>query len=412
MFVGNTLAGRLLPIRPWKKAPQNLRSFFAAPAQKNPVLVSPRRSVAERLRRSSDFDFMEDPPHVNQKLRFRGRKNKIFFERIQRINPAKNATFRAKIMLRRGRTARCLLPIARCHAPRDNRQYSAAGGIMKWIKRIFVVVVLLIIVVIAIAHFTINGIIRATVEKGATMALNVPTTLNSANLSLLGGSLSLNGLDVGAPAGFTSHMLTVDGLKVIVNYSELRGQPIHISEIDIDNPNLTVEMSGTKLNIQALQQSSQSASPAPASPSGQSSSAGSIKLIVDKLALTNAKVGFNAGLPGLTSPTSVTVPSLILTNIGNSGDSQSGDTLDQVVLQTITALTAKAQQSGNLPSQLNTVLNADLSQVAGNLGTQFNSQFQSIVNNSEQNLTKSVPSNLGNQLNGLLGNNAPGKTGQ
>lgn len=280
---------------------------------------------------------------------------------------------------------------------------------MKWIKRIVVVIVLLIVVVIGIAYYAINGIIRAAVEKGATAALNVPTTLNSASLSILGGSLALNGLDVGAPSGFTSHILTVDGMKVIVNYSELRGTPIHISEIDIDNPDLTVEMAGTKLNIQALQQSSQSASPAPSTPSGQSSSAGSMKLIIDKLQLTNAKVGFSTGLPGLSSPTSVTVPSMTLTNIGNSGDSQNGEALDQVVMQTITALAAKAQQSGNLPSQLNTLLNTDLSQVAGNLGTQFNSQFQTIVNNNTQSLTKSVPGNLGTQLNGLLGNSAPSK---
>jgi hypothetical protein len=283
---------------------------------------------------------------------------------------------------------------------------------MKWMKRILIAVVLLVVVVIAIAYFAINGIIRAAVQSGATAALNVPTTLNSASLSLLGGSLALNGLDVGAPSGFTSHILIVDGLKVVVEYSELRGTPIHISEIDINNPNLTVEMAGGKLNIQALQQSSQSGSSA-AAPNGQasSSSAGSMKLIIDKLTLTNATVGFNAGLPGLSSPTSVTVPTMTLTNIGNSGDAKNGEALDQVVMQTITALAAKAQQTGNLPGQLNTLLNTDLSQVAGNLGSQFNSQFQSILGGNGQSSGKSIPGNIGNQLNNLFNNGGSNKTG-
>ena len=113
--------------------------------------------------------------------------------------------------------------------------------------------VVLVVVVVVIAYSSLNAIVRAAVERQSTASLGVATTLGSAKLSLFGGKVNMNDLEVGSPPSFAApHVFTLDGIGVAVEIGKLTGTPIHVSQIVIDHPVLIVEQSNMKLNLKAL----------------------------------------------------------------------------------------------------------------------------------------------------------------
>ncbi len=146
---------------------------------------------------------------------------------------------------------------------------------MKWIKRILLIGVLLIVAVVCIVYVSLNSIICSAIQREATASLGVQTTLASAHLSILGGKIDLEDLQVSSPPKFTApNMFTVGGISVAVHYSQLTAAPIHIQQIVIDHPVLVVEQANIQLNLDALVHTSpQAPKPAAASrPSPSSSS--------------------------------------------------------------------------------------------------------------------------------------------
>jgi hypothetical protein len=232
---------------------------------------------------------------------------------------------------------------------------------MKWIKRIVLVVVGLVAIALIALYFSLNGIIRSSIQQQTSQSLNVPATLASVTLGLFGGTLQLSDLEIGSPASFSSpHLFTVDGASVAVHYGQLMGNPVHINKIVIDHPTLIVEQSNLKLNIKALMDQ-MPATPAPAPGPGPAKQP--TELIIDELDLNNATVMFLPGLPGVANQITVQVPSMTLTNIGNSAGAQNGVAIRDVLVQVITALASKAAASGKVPFDLNAAMAQGLDQL-------------------------------------------------
>jgi hypothetical protein len=222
-----------------------------------------------------------------------------------------------------------------------------------------VVVVGLVAIALIALYFSLNGLIRSSIQQQTSQSLNVPATLASVTLGLFGGTLQLSDLEIGSPANFSSpHLFTVDGASVAVHYGQLMGNPVHINKIVIDHPTLVVEQSNLKLNIKALTDQ-MPATPAP----GPGPAKQPTQLIIDELDLNNATVMFLPGLPGVANQITVQVPSMSLTNIGNSAGAQNGVAIRDVLLQVITALASKAAAGGKVPFDLNTAMTQGLDQL-------------------------------------------------
>jgi hypothetical protein len=235
---------------------------------------------------------------------------------------------------------------------------------MKLIKRIVLGAVLLIVIAVIGLYFSLNAIIRSSIQKQATQSLNVTTTLASVALHPMGGTLQLNDLEIGSPPNFSApHLFTVDGASAAVHYGQLMGNPIHISKIVIDHPKLVVEQSNLKLNIKALMDQMSGGAPAPAGAPAPTPSGAPTTLIIDELDLNNATVDFLPGLPGVANTLTVEVPSLSLTNIGNASGSQNGAAIKDVVVTVITALASKAAATGKVPFDLNTAMTQGMDQL-------------------------------------------------
>jgi hypothetical protein len=271
---------------------------------------------------------------------------------------------------------------------------------MRKLKWLILIVVVLVVVVIGGIILSIDSIIRAAVETEGTAALNCQTTLGSAHLSLLSTSLSLRDLEIGSPPGFSApKLLTMNGGDFAVSASALRKEPIHIASVNLDSPVLTIEQAGGKLNFNSIgaPASPGAASPSPASPSG--SAAGQMKLIIDDLKMTNAKVIIRPGLvPGLGAEIPVPLPPLELKNIGNADGAENGMALKDVVASVIGSMAGSAGNSDALPPELKSLLKLNVGQLAQQLGGDLGKQVGALGNLGD--LTKNVAGNLGKAVGG------------
>ena len=216
---------------------------------------------------------------------------------------------------------------------------------MKIVFRIVLVLILLLIIAGVVVFTHLDGIIKSEVQTQATNSLNLNTTLDSAHLALFGGELSLNNLQVASPQGFKAdHMVGFDKLKVAVNYSQLRKDPIHIQTIAIDAPKLTIEQQDGKMNFKAAMDQMPKTPQSSSNKGGDRQEGQPIHLIIDDLQINNAEVTLQ-GIQGLDKPMTVPIPSLEMKNIGNADGAGNGAAVKDLVMQIVNALASKAADS-------------------------------------------------------------------
>jgi len=278
---------------------------------------------------------------------------------------------------------------------------------MKWIRRLIMLVIVLVILVGVVVYFAVDGIIRRTIESQASSSLNLKTTLGGASLSLIGGKVGLHQLDVGSPQGFTApNMLEVGDTNVAVSYGQLRSQPIHVQSITITGPKLVIEQENGVLNFKKAMDQMPPSEPS----TTPKSSSEPMKLIIDDLIVTDAQVIIHPGLPGMSGEITVPVAKLEMKNVGSGDGSQNGAAMKDVVMQVITALAGSASGSGGIPDQLKGMLNANVGQVASQLGAEAQKRIAAVVPGElGQTLSQAAkdPNSLikdpGKALQGLLG---------
>jgi hypothetical protein len=106
------------------------------------------------------------------------------------------------------------------------------------------------------------------------------------------------------------------------------------------------------------------------------------------------------GIPGLTDSIQVPVASMTLKNIGNAGGNQNGVAIKDVVLQTATALAAKAVNDSKLNPQVKLVLSQELAALSPQLGSSFATQFQNFAGAALQQAQPKAENAINQLLNG------------
>jgi hypothetical protein len=278
---------------------------------------------------------------------------------------------------------------------------------MKWIRRLIMLVVLFVILVGVVVFLKLDSVIRSTIESQASSSLNLKTTLGGVSTSLFGGKVGLHQLDVGSPSGFTApYMLEVGDTNVAVSYGQLRSQPIHVQSITITGPKLVIEQQNGVLNFKKAKDQMPPSEPSTA----PKSTSEPMKLIIDDLTVKDAQVIIHPGLPGMSGEITVPVALLNMKNVGSGDGSNNGAAMKDIVMQVITALAGSASGSGGIPDQLKGMLNANVGQVASQLGAEAQKRIASAIPGElGQSLSQAVkdPGSLvkdpGRALQGLIG---------
>jgi hypothetical protein len=144
------------------------------------------------------------------------------------------------------------------------------------------------ILLILVVLLRLDSIVRTGIQIGGTSALGVETRLQSANVSLLGRSITLRGLDVANPKGFKSpSFVKADLISVSAEVGVLRKKEIHLYLVTLDAPEITYEVAKPKSNLATLMDNLKGNEQAP-KPAGEKGEP--VKLKIDRLTLSNAKV--------------------------------------------------------------------------------------------------------------------------
>jgi hypothetical protein len=259
------------------------------------------------------------------------------------------------------------------HAPHDivtgDRNHLLPGLIrgllMKWIKRIVVLVALVVVLVGVVGYIAIDRLTKAGIERGGTYAMGVDTKLDNIHIGLFSGSVSLDGLSVANPEGFKSdHFMTLGDGSVEVTLGSLMGDKVEVPSLRLNNINLALEKDKGTANYTVILDHLATVTSSGDEPAEDTGDEGGKKFVIKELVITDVKV--KADVIGGMS-TKITVPEIRLTDIGS--DSDNGVLLKDLSGIILTAiLSSVVEQAGDLlPGGIGEGLQGGLASV-GDLG--------------------------------------------
>lgn len=236
---------------------------------------------------------------------------------------------------------------------------------LKIVFGLAVVGIALVAVLVGIVVVSIDSIARQGVERGATYALQVPTTLDSADVGIMSGTFSMAGLEVKNPEGFQApHFLKMNDAGVAVSIGTLGEEVVELPELTISGIDMYLVKEGGKANYQVIMDNLKrfegegKKEPDPSKPGK--------KFVIRKIDIKDIKVHATV-LPigGSSNTVDVDVPEIVLTNVGSGGQSVSMAELVNVIIK---AVFATAVNLGDvLPGDIAEGLKGGLSQL-GSLG--------------------------------------------
>lgn len=225
---------------------------------------------------------------------------------------------------------------------------------MKKHFKILLYLIGIIIILCAALYFARNTLIARSVEKIAPSFTGTPVALESVDLQIFKGTLSLRNLKVGNPQGFSQKdIFAVDKVDVALKPLSLLGNKIVIKNITVDGVTLNYEIVGNKSNLSVIQDNLSGnvkkpvqQSKANAAPKDEKSSK---SVVIDSLLIENVRAGAYVSGVGMT----LTLPSVRLTDIGKSKPSTMRDVIEKVLTvfskETVSAIskeTVKAVKDG------------------------------------------------------------------
>lgn len=252
---------------------------------------------------------------------------------------------------------------------------------MKHLKWIVLGVVGLVVIALGIVFLSLNSIVRSTIETQATRSLDLRTTLDGASVSIFGGSLGLDDLKIASPQGFSApRMFTLDDAKVGVSLGALRGDPVGIDRITLNEPVLVIEQADGRFNFQALM-NQESKTPEAEQP---------LRLIIRELTVNDAKVLIRPGIPGLQEEVALPIPSFTVSDIGTGEGNKNGAAIKEVVMLVVTNLAEKASQSDQLPADVRQLLSLNIDQVKARVEAEIGKQ----IDKATKELTDKLPADV------------------
>lgn len=230
---------------------------------------------------------------------------------------------------------------------------------MKWLIRILIVLAVLILGLLWFGYSKIDDLLKLGIEKAGSEALRVPVQLEKASVSVFSGAGSLEGLEIGTPAGFsTPKTLRIGKTEIAIDTAASKEDRIVIKHIRLIEPDIHLELGpgGTNLNqiannARATADAITSAAPAASTAPAPSSPQQNMKLQVDEVLISSAKVNASAGvLPGAKAV--VTLPEIKLTGLGTGPEGLTPAELTAIILSRLADEAVKAGAGGTVENLL------------------------------------------------------------
>lgn len=250
---------------------------------------------------------------------------------------------------------------------------------MKWIKRIVIAVVLLVVLLVGLVVFGLSQVdaaAKAAIEKGGTYAMGVDTKVASVSVKLRDASVSLSGLSIANPQGFTSPtFVQLPSAGVSLKAESLSTPIIELPSLELTGLTVNLERKSGASNYQVILDNLkklQGSGGKPAQSTGQEK-----KLVINKVEIRDTTIKADMLGLGAASPT-VTVPisRISLSNVGKGqgGVADSGVTAEELASIIVQAILAAAVENGEglIPTEMLGDLKGGLAQLDGlkNIGVE------------------------------------------
>ncbi len=239
------------------------------------------------------------------------------------------------------------------------------------------VLVLLLAVGLAVVFGRIDGIVEGVVEKEGTNQLSLETLLGEADVSVLGGSLTLTDLSIDNPEGYSAeHLFEMGQINAAVSLGGLRSDPVRIDSIDINSPVLTIERGSIggmaeqlRLNLRDLMNNL------------ETDDSETTLMLIDRLTVTKATVVILPKISSVDERYEFTLPSVTLREIGTADGARNGAEIGRVVADVAMALASQAAESEDMPAELRAILAGDLRGVLSDYGNKLGDRMQDEIAN-------------------------------
>ena len=198
----------------------------------------------------------------------------------------------------------------------------------------FALVILAILAFVSI-DFYADKLVRKSIEKVGPVLTKVEVRVEDADLSLLSGRGSVNGLTVGNPEGYKSpHAVKVSSARITLKPASLLERKVVIREINVQAPEITFETDFKGNNLSRILANIEETTVPVVSKLGK-------KLQVDSFRITNARMKVALTLLGGRSVT-VPLPDIHLQNMGQGPE---GITTADLLRQVFAAIESSAVKS-------------------------------------------------------------------
>jgi hypothetical protein len=217
---------------------------------------------------------------------------------------------------------------------------------MKLVLKLAVVLVAVLLMALGAVILYLDAIAKTAVERGATYALGVQTTLASADVAVLASYFKMNGLIVANPQGFQSeHFLQLGEGYVDVSIGSLRQETVELPLLTLTTIRMTLEKKGDESNYKVILDNLKRFE----SGEGQDKKMAGKKFNIQEAVIKDINVEIDVfGVGGELNRIRVPIDEIRLTNVGAGG----GDTseITNVIIKAIMA--AVMANAADLPAEL------------------------------------------------------------
>jgi hypothetical protein len=223
------------------------------------------------------------------------------------------------------------------------------------IKKILLGLVLLAVIAAAAIYFVgssaLNKGIKSGVETYGPRVTQTAVTLSDVNLSVLSGSGTLKGLNVGNPDGFKSeNIFSLGQIDLKVDTSTVFSDKIVIDHIIIKKPEVSYEKTFTSSNVKQLMENIEEFT-GPSSteePAAEADTGAKKQIVIKKLIIEDGTIYVGAMGIGKTVP----LPRIEMDNLGEGGDQKSvAEVVDLVLSKVLQSIGPAIANAGDLLKQ-------------------------------------------------------------
>ncbi|HAL45236.1 MAG: hypothetical protein A2Y12_18685 [Planctomycetes bacterium GWF2_42_9] len=204
---------------------------------------------------------------------------------------------------------------------------------------IVITLIVIIFLVVVIGLISIDGILRAGIQKAIKKQLNVESSVAKVSLKILSGTIEITNLKIANPQGYQfENILEAKSIFVKTSLGNLLSNPIEIEQIKIDGMVMDIEQKGLTNNINDILKSMPKKEKEPQVEQKAAKSVHITSLDINDLTV-KAKL---LPLPGKADVAALTIPSLHLSDLGGEKTSLA-DTIGKVFTEITNAVVKNGQ---------------------------------------------------------------------